>query len=834
MKIKKTILLSLFTISILFSQEYQQRTNYNQYLEPVDKILHGAGQDPGQIGGVGKDGFANYWEVMEENEKPIVYMYYESLFNIGTNWASKLKSALSPFKDKMIVIQFGLQLVGATEVIPNGDLDKDIEDFLDGVEELGLPVYARLGYEFNGLSWNGYQPQPYKESFIYLTNKIRERDLEIATVWNYVPDPTQPSNFMNYYPGDEYVDWWSINYFDVSQLSNSLSEAYLDSSEAHGKPVLIGESTPKGVGVLNGQTSWDTWFSPFFNLLKNEPGIKVTGYINWNWAEFPQWSTWGDTRLEKNEIVVNNFKTEMDDSVYFHAVSEKEFRESLGANESIPPPLVNSVEVNNSSFPAVVRWNQVEDESGISRYLIYNNGELYNYTKKTESVFINATPGENMSITVSAVDRAGNEGQVSSVINFVAPQISDNDNLLGNGDFELGKDSWKFPIFDANAQGRFDIDEAGLINGNNSAKITTQQTTNINFHMQLRQPLKVISGKNYVLSYSARANTQTTIETWLQQAESPFAAYLETEIELTTETQTFTDTAFVSQDDSVFVTFMVGNSGLAEIWIDNVILIEYEEIVEMDEVIINGEFDSGYDSWSLTPFVPQASGTLQIDDTGQLSGNNSAHITITANTGTNWHLQLEQPLSVKGGHTYAISYQAKAASATIMETWLQKSASPFTGYSQSNISLTTEAQFFTDTAFIPNDDNVFMRFMFGTSGLAEIWIDAVSIVDLGETVTAIDDNYFMNSVPTEYKLFAPYPNPFNPSTTIEYYLSEPAYTKIIVYNIVGQKVTELVDSFQSSGKYSINWNASNLSSGIYFIQLISNNYIEIKKALLLK
>ena len=72
----------------------------------------------------------------------------------------------------MIVIQFGLQLVGATEVIPNGELDEDIDDFLDGVEELGLPVYARLGYEFNGLSWNRYQPGPYKESFIYLTNNF--------------------------------------------------------------------------------------------------------------------------------------------------------------------------------------------------------------------------------------------------------------------------------------------------------------------------------------------------------------------------------------------------------------------------------------------------------------------------------------------------------------------------------------------------------------------------------------------------------------------------------------------------------------------------------------
>ena len=829
-----SILFVFLFYSVISSQNYQQRADYNQYLEPVGTIIHGAGQDPGQIGGAGKDGFANYWSVMDENEKPIVYMYYESLFNIGTSWASKLKNDLSKNKEKMIVIQFGLQLVGATEVIPNGELDEDIDDFLDGVEELGLPVYARLGYEFNGLAWNGYLPEPYKESFIYLTNKIRERDLEIATVWNYVPDPTQPTDFMSYYPGDEYVDWWSINFFDVPQLSNSLSVAYLDSAEAHGKPVLIGESTPKGVGVLNGQASWDSWFSPFFDLLKSEPGIKVTGYINWNWAEFPQWSNWGDARLEANATVANNFKIEMDDSLYFHAATEKEFRTALGYNELTPPPIVENVKVDNSSFPAVVTWDPVEDESGVSRYLIYNNGELYDYTKKTESVFINAIPGDNMSITVSAVDRAGNEGVLSNVINFVAPHISDVENLLVNGDFELGKDNWEFPIFDANALGRFDIDDSGSINGNNSAKITTQQTTNTNFHMQLRQLLRVAAGKNYVLTFSAKASEQTKIETWLQKAEAPFTGYLEKEVELTTDVQTFTDTALVTQDDSVFVTFMVGNSGLTEIWIDNVILVEAELKTETEELIVNGEFDSEDEAWSLTPFVPQAGGNLEIDNSGQLSGANSAHVTITANTGTNWHLQLEQPLVVKGGHTYAISYQVKAATGTIMETWLQKAASPFTGYAQSNISLTTEAKTFTDTAFVPNDDNVFMRFMFGTSGLAEIWIDAVSVLDLGETIADISDENVITTIPNEFKLMTPYPNPFNPSTTIEYHLPESSHIKLSVFNITGQKVAELIDDFQSARNYSLKWDASYMSSGIYFIRLISKNNIDFKKVILLK
>ncbi|MCG8605611.1 PQQ-dependent sugar dehydrogenase, partial [bacterium] len=98
-------------------QEYQPRINYNQLLEPVDKILHGAGQDPGKIGGPGQDAFPNYSTVMDEGEEPISYMYYESLFNIGTDWVKSLKQKLNPFIDRMIVIQFGLELVGATDAI---------------------------------------------------------------------------------------------------------------------------------------------------------------------------------------------------------------------------------------------------------------------------------------------------------------------------------------------------------------------------------------------------------------------------------------------------------------------------------------------------------------------------------------------------------------------------------------------------------------------------------------------------------------------------------------------------------------------------------------------
>jgi len=90
------------------------------------------------------------------------------------------------------------------------------------------------------------------------------------------------------------------------------------------------------------------------------------------------------------------------------------------------------------------------------------------------------------------------------------------------------------------------------------------------------------------------------------------------------------------------------------------------------------------------------------------------------------------------------------------------------------------------------------------------------------------------SVINDYKLLQNYPNPFNLSTTIEYQLPEVGLTTIKIYNSLGQIVSELVNEEKSVGKYQINFNASNLSSGIYFYELKVNQFRKVNKMLLVK
>jgi tetratricopeptide (TPR) repeat protein len=90
------------------------------------------------------------------------------------------------------------------------------------------------------------------------------------------------------------------------------------------------------------------------------------------------------------------------------------------------------------------------------------------------------------------------------------------------------------------------------------------------------------------------------------------------------------------------------------------------------------------------------------------------------------------------------------------------------------------------------------------------------------------------TVITETKLFANYPNPFNPSTIIKYQLSEASLVSLKVYDVMGKEVTTLVNSFQNKGSYDITFNAQGLSSGIYFYKLNVNGKQLINKMLLMK
>ena len=91
-----------------------------------------------------------------------------------------------------------------------------------------------------------------------------------------------------------------------------------------------------------------------------------------------------------------------------------------------------------------------------------------------------------------------------------------------------------------------------------------------------------------------------------------------------------------------------------------------------------------------------------------------------------------------------------------------------------------------------------------------------------------------NNEPVQYKLTQNYPNPFNPSTMIEYTISKQDKVELKVYDVLGREVATLVNEFQNPGSYNVMFNASNLSSGVYFYKLNSGSFSDIKRMVLVK
>jgi hypothetical protein len=99
-------------------------------------------------------------------------------------------------------------------------------------------------------------------------------------------------------------------------------------------------------------------------------------------------------------------------------------------------------------------------------------------------------------------------------------------------------------------------------------------------------------------------------------------------------------------------------------------------------------------------------------------------------------------------------------------------------------------------------------------------------------LTYIGNN--INLVPACYSLFQNYPNPFNPSTTIRYDISKIGLVKLVVYDVLGRTVETLLNEKQTAGTYEINFDASQIPSGIYFYKLTVDNFSDIKRMVLLK
>ena len=89
-------------------------------------------------------------------------------------------------------------------------------------------------------------------------------------------------------------------------------------------------------------------------------------------------------------------------------------------------------------------------------------------------------------------------------------------------------------------------------------------------------------------------------------------------------------------------------------------------------------------------------------------------------------------------------------------------------------------------------------------------------------------------LPNHYSLSSPYPNPFNPITNISFSVPIESHIKILVYDIQGRLIQEILNNLMEPGIHNIKWSANNYASGIYFINMVSGDFSTTQKITLLK
>ena len=135
--------------------------------------------------------------------------------------------------------------------------------------------------------------------------------------------------------------------------------------------------------------------------------------------------------------------------------------------------------------------------------------------------------------------------------------------------------------------------------------------------------------------------------------------------------------------------------------------------------------------------------------------------------------------------------------------------------------------------FIYNEEGTYSVYLKVSDGQSEDVEIKKAYINV--SITGIQENV----LPKTIRLYQNYPNPFNPNTNIKYELQEGSNVKVRIYNLLGQEIVELVNEFQSSGIKTINWNGKDkngcsVDSGVYLYTLISNDFSQTNKMLIIK
>lgn len=197
-----------------------------------------------------------------------------------------------------------------------GLVDAQIDVLGQWITAAQRPVFLRPGYEFDHRN-KEHDPDAFITAWRRVVDRLRANGVDnVAYVWHSAGHGTYrnlPSSA--WYPGDDYVDWVAVSIFGrgFTNANQSMVRAneLADIADAHGKPLMIAESTPLGrdTSVNDPTILWDDWFTNVIDFIETRD-VKAWSYINQDW-ETLGWSGWGDSRVQNNPALEARWRDEI-------------------------------------------------------------------------------------------------------------------------------------------------------------------------------------------------------------------------------------------------------------------------------------------------------------------------------------------------------------------------------------------------------------------------------------------------------------------------------------------------------------------------------------------
>jgi hypothetical protein len=114
-------------------------------------------------------------------------------------------------------------------------------------------------------------------------------------------------------------------------------------------------------------------------------------------------------------------------------------------------------------------------------------------------------------------------------------------------------------------------------------------------------------------------------------------------------------------------------------------------------------------------------------------------------------------------------------------------------------------------------------------------VDSLFVLyNLGGGTVGVDEPEIQEEIPISFSLAQNFPNPFNPTTTIQFSLPKSGDVTLKIYNLLGEEVKTLVDEYKEIGNHSVQFNANNFASGMYLYRLQAGSFVETKKMILIR